>query len=261
MANAVGAETAARKLDADGGRFLHHLVARATGHEQPSLTDIPTRADDGADHFVQGVVTTDVFAHDLNSLARHDPRRSVNAACLGVDRLAFDRGHRVLRAIRASSPAASAARSTDCVSPLRSSRSPHKPQPVRPVVLRCRRSNAEKRAAAMPIRTSNAPSSRATASTELNFIRIGDHAFAQRESDSQVFEISGRSQHHDIRNAVIHERDRSFLCDAISRALDRAISPANDVHFMCYLAGRAASPARRGRSKVRCGGGERSGNF
>ena len=55
-----------------------------------------------------------------------------------------------------------------------------------------------------------------------NLVRSANDPFAQREADAEILQIRWRGQHHDVRQTVIMQGDRTFLRHVISRELDGA---------------------------------------
>ena len=118
---------------------------------------------------------------------------------------------------------------------------PHSPQPVRPVRLRRRCSSSREALRG----DADADFDRILRPARLRSDWISpalrDQAFAHRESDGVVLEIGGRGQHHDVRHAVIDERDRHLFGDAIRRVLGAPALPALDGDFDARVALRRGS--------------------
>ena len=77
-----------------------------------------------------------------------------------------------------------------------------------------------------------------------NLVRSANDPFAQREADAEILQIRRRGQHHDVRQTVIMQGDRTFLRDVVSRALDGADVLALHADF---AKARQFSGRRRGR--------------
>ena len=61
--------------------------------------------------------------------------------------------------------------------------------------------------------------------------RIADQPFADREPHRVVLKVRGTREHHDVRHAVIHERDRHFFGNEIRGVRELAALPALDGHL------------------------------
>ena len=55
-----------------------------------------------------------------------------------------------------------------------------------------------------------------------NFVRSVDDPFAQREADAEILQIRRRRQHHDVRQTVVVQGDRTFFRDVVGHPLDSA---------------------------------------
>jgi hypothetical protein len=62
----------------------------------------------------------------------------------------------------------------------------------------------------------------------LDLVGLADEAFAEREAHRVVFEIRGRGEHHDVRHAVIDERDGNLFRDAVDGRRGVAALPPLD---------------------------------
>src|SRR5690606_14556206 len=194
---------------------------------EPATRKVFVRPDQRADHLVQRVVPADILSHDTNAFARYDPSGGVHAAGLTIDVLmVVNCAQGIVQLARAEGQAARDTRwgtyriLEGCCTA----------QPT---------ARARARVSFTAQQLGEAVSSDADAHLESTIVvpqslkgedlaRALDDAFAQGESGSEIFEIRRRSQHHDVRDTVVGQRDGHFLGNLIDNALEPSVAPPFD---------------------------------